>query len=239
MRDGESRRWSSTPSGLPNTSIPMGTRLRLRVGQRARRVSTPACVGTIRFVGEVEGRAGSWVGIEWDDLGAGEMNGELSDGRLVFKVSERGKRSRTCASLCRESDLAASGAPLHHPFCLRPDAEAAFSDFCGRPMLRGATGREFASDRRPALKLLRLGGHKSSRRVFASTRPLHLRVPNFSFHHMGVQAAPPAEPAVHAALAPSTDTYRQTLLAAFKDISCCGAMCNVRPAPHFTPALTP
>ena len=140
MRDGESRRWSSTPSGLPNTSIPMGTRLRLRVGQRARRVSTPACVGTIRFVGEVEGRAGSWVGIEWDDLGAGEMNGELSDGRLVFKVSERGKRSRTCASLCRESDLAASGAPLHHPFCLRPDAEAAFSDFCGRPTGPGFSG---------------------------------------------------------------------------------------------------
>ena len=120
------RRWSSTPSGLPNPHIP-GSRPaggaaggRLRVGQRTRRVSTPALVGTVRFLGEVEGRTGTWVGVEWDQLDAGDMNGEV-DGRRLFEVSHRGQRSRTCASLCRESDLAVNGASSR----ARPDTPLA------------------------------------------------------------------------------------------------------------------
>ena len=66
-------------------------------------------VGTVRFVGEVEGRAGTWVGVEWDELTAGDMCGEVG-GSVIFEVSNRGKRSRNCASLCRESELAVNGA---------------------------------------------------------------------------------------------------------------------------------
>ena len=49
--------------------------------------------------------------MEWDELSAGDMNGELG-GKKIFEVSHRGQRSRTCASLCRESELAVNGAKM-------------------------------------------------------------------------------------------------------------------------------
>lgn len=67
-------------------------------------------MGTIRFVGEVSGRQGVWIGVEWDDLVSGDMDGKLN-GKVLFQLSQRAQRSpRTAASLCRESELTVSGA---------------------------------------------------------------------------------------------------------------------------------
>lgn len=39
--------------------------------------------GTIRFVGEVRGTRGTWLGVEWDDPSRGKHNGE-KDGIRYF-----------------------------------------------------------------------------------------------------------------------------------------------------------
>ena len=40
-------------------------------------------IGTIRYVGEVEGTNGVWLGVEWDDSDRGKHDG-IKDGRRYF-----------------------------------------------------------------------------------------------------------------------------------------------------------
>ena len=40
-------------------------------------------IGTIRYVGEVEGTDGVWLGVEWDDSNRGKHNG-TKDGKRYF-----------------------------------------------------------------------------------------------------------------------------------------------------------
>jgi len=40
-------------------------------------------IGTIRYVGEVEGTSGVWLGVEWDDSNRGKHNG-TKDGKRYF-----------------------------------------------------------------------------------------------------------------------------------------------------------
>jgi dynactin complex subunit len=81
----------------------------LAVGQRCRKLGTVAQLGVVRFVGELDGRAGRWAGVEWDDLGLGDTCGEL-DGRRYFKCSLRGERTGNAASFLRESEVFVQGA---------------------------------------------------------------------------------------------------------------------------------
>lgn len=37
--------------------------------------------GTVRFCGEISGKAGDWVGVEWDDPGRGKNDGSVGDTR--------------------------------------------------------------------------------------------------------------------------------------------------------------
>lgn len=107
-KNGPLRQWSTTATGLPSTHIP--GKARLRVGQRTCLTNNPRVLGTIRFIGEVDGRQGTWIGVEWDDLTSGDMDGKLN-GKVLFLLSQRAHRSpRTAASLCRESELTVSGA---------------------------------------------------------------------------------------------------------------------------------
>src|SRR5258708_184543 len=48
------------------------------------RISHSGCLGTIRYVGEVEGTTGCWLGVEWDDPGRGKHNGE-HNGKVYFQ----------------------------------------------------------------------------------------------------------------------------------------------------------
>ena len=99
-----------TPGSLPPAGPVARPKHSLRVGQRARRLGTSDLVGVVRFVGEVEGRSGVWVGVEWDDLGRGDTLGELN-GRRYFVCSHRGQKVGNAASFVRESELFVSGAP--------------------------------------------------------------------------------------------------------------------------------
>jgi hypothetical protein len=54
---------------------PLGTRLRL--GEHT---------GTVRFVGEVSGSKGTWLGVEWDDQKRGKHDG-TKDGVRYFACS--------------------------------------------------------------------------------------------------------------------------------------------------------
>ena len=44
------------------------------------------CKATIRFIGEVKGTTGTWLGVEWDDPSRGKHNGS-KDGIEYFRCS--------------------------------------------------------------------------------------------------------------------------------------------------------
>lgn len=50
----------------------------LEIGQRVHSVGDSRRMGTVKYVGEVEGYSGKWVGIEWDDKGQGKHDGSIS-----------------------------------------------------------------------------------------------------------------------------------------------------------------
>ena len=84
------------------------------MGQRARKLGTTGQTGVVRFVGEVDGRPGVWVGVEWDELGLGDTSGELH-GRRYFTCSLRGQKVGNAASFLRESELFVSGVCPRSP----------------------------------------------------------------------------------------------------------------------------
>jgi tubulin-specific chaperone E len=46
------------------------------------------CLGTIRFVGPVDGTQGIWLGVEWDDPKRGKHNGKKNGKRYFTCMSE-------------------------------------------------------------------------------------------------------------------------------------------------------
>ncbi|CAG9463197.1 unnamed protein product [Pedinophyceae sp. YPF-701] len=60
-----------------------------RVGAR---VAVGGDLGTVRYVGEVEGQTGEWLGIEWDDPSRGKHSG-ATGGRQYFECAVRGAGS--------------------------------------------------------------------------------------------------------------------------------------------------
>lgn len=97
------------PGSLPPAGPVSRPKSSLRVGQRARKLGTANQTGVIRYVGELEGRQGVWVGVEWDTLGLGDTTGDLN-GRRYFVCSHRGQKVGNAASFVRESELFVSGA---------------------------------------------------------------------------------------------------------------------------------
>ncbi len=122
----------SAPGWSPNSLPPAGPVARqkasLRVGQRARKLGTANQTGIIRYVGELDGRPGVWVGVEWDELGQGDTTGELN-GRRYFSCSHRGQKVGNAASFVRESELFVAGAGVQRHagqgLCTRADAPPA------------------------------------------------------------------------------------------------------------------
>ncbi|KAH7681405.1 Ubiquitin-like protein [Dioscorea alata] len=85
--------------------------LRFRIGQRIHAAGNPQRTGTVRYVGPVDGHAGEWVGVDWDD-GEGKHDGDVNGVRYF---SARGERS---ASLVRAKNLSA-GISLIDALCTR------------------------------------------------------------------------------------------------------------------------
>nr|XP_019708382.2 tubulin-folding cofactor E isoform X2 [Elaeis guineensis] len=71
-----------------------------RVGQRVHAMGNPRRTGTVRYVGAVEGHAGAWVGVDWDD-GEGKHDGSVNGVRYFAAAGERS------ASFVRSKNLSA------------------------------------------------------------------------------------------------------------------------------------
>lgn len=83
-----------------------------RLGQRVHAAGEVRRVGTVRYLGPVEGHAGDWAGIDWDGGAGGRHDGSVG-GRRYFAAA--GERS---ASFARPTALSA-GIPLPDALRLR------------------------------------------------------------------------------------------------------------------------
>ena len=91
---------SSTPAQL--TAEISGTLLlanmSFRIGQRVIEVNDKVR-GTVKYVGQVDGTKGSWIGIDWDDPHRGKHNGSHGD-KHYFTT-----RTPTSGSFVRDSKV--------------------------------------------------------------------------------------------------------------------------------------
>lgn len=56
------------------------------------RVQIGGCKAAVRYVGEVQGQTGAWVGLEWDDVARGKNDGSTG-GRSYFDCRSAGSGS--------------------------------------------------------------------------------------------------------------------------------------------------
>ncbi|THU69159.1 hypothetical protein C4D60_Mb08t11470 [Musa balbisiana] len=81
----------SHPISGPNgraAAPPAAEGVGLRISQRVHTIGNPRRIGTVRYVGAVEGYAGEWVGVDWDD-GEGKHDGSLGGIRYFTARGER------------------------------------------------------------------------------------------------------------------------------------------------------
>ncbi|XP_025807024.1 tubulin-folding cofactor E [Panicum hallii] len=60
-----------------------------RLGQRVHAVGDPRRIGTVRYLGPVEGHSGDWVGVDWDDGAGGRHDGSVAGRRYFVAAGER------------------------------------------------------------------------------------------------------------------------------------------------------
>ncbi|XP_010535837.1 PREDICTED: tubulin-folding cofactor E [Tarenaya hassleriana] len=77
----------------------MKTESDFRVGQRVHSINDPRRVGTVMYVGEVQGYSGVWIGVDWDKDGDGKHDGSVNCVRY-FQA-----RSDCSASFVRPQNL--------------------------------------------------------------------------------------------------------------------------------------
>ncbi|CAN6678796.1 unnamed protein product [Malus baccata var. baccata] len=59
-----------------------------RLGQRVHSAGDPRRIGTVRYLGPVQGYSGTWVGVDWDS-GEGKHDGSINEVRYFQATSER------------------------------------------------------------------------------------------------------------------------------------------------------
>ncbi|KAK6926017.1 CAP Gly-rich domain [Dillenia turbinata] len=60
----------------------------LKIGERVHTIWDPQRIGTVKYVGAVEGHSGLWVGVDWDD-GDAKHDGYLNGVRYFQATSPR------------------------------------------------------------------------------------------------------------------------------------------------------
>ncbi|KAL6624574.1 hypothetical protein ACP70R_031895 [Stipagrostis hirtigluma subsp. patula] len=60
-----------------------------RLGQRVHAAGDPRRVGTVRYLGPVEGHSGDWVGVDWDAGAGGRHDGSVAGRRYFAAAGER------------------------------------------------------------------------------------------------------------------------------------------------------
>ena len=81
----------------------------LGVGSRVRDAKDASGVGSIRYIGAVEGAQGEWIGVEWDDAGRGKTNG-TQNGVRYFTTRRKLKREDGDEAEVDEEELETSGS---------------------------------------------------------------------------------------------------------------------------------
>jgi hypothetical protein len=56
---------------------------RMRLPNEGSRIALAGFFGTVKFVGQVEGSSGIWLGVDWDDPLRGKHSGS-KDGKIYF-----------------------------------------------------------------------------------------------------------------------------------------------------------
>lgn len=59
-----------------------------KLGQRVHSANDPSRIGTVKYVGPVQGYSGTWVGVDWDN-GEGKHDGSVNGVRYFQAKSER------------------------------------------------------------------------------------------------------------------------------------------------------
>ena len=59
-----------------------------RLGQRVHAAGDPRRVGTVRYLGPVEGHAGDWAGVDWDAGAGGRHDGSVAGRRYFVAAGE-------------------------------------------------------------------------------------------------------------------------------------------------------
>ncbi|KAL3122898.1 hypothetical protein niasHT_010298 [Heterodera trifolii] len=80
--------------------------------------------GVVRYLGPVEGTAGQWVGVDWDDPTRGKHDGRTRDGRRYFTAT-----AASSASFVREQCLH-TGDELFSAICAKYATEGDDDDKC-------------------------------------------------------------------------------------------------------------
>lgn len=57
----------------------------MSISQGTRILYQKQYIGTIRYVGPVDGTSGEWIGVEWDDVNVRGKHDGVSDGRRYFR----------------------------------------------------------------------------------------------------------------------------------------------------------
>ncbi|OEL16397.1 Tubulin-folding cofactor E [Dichanthelium oligosanthes] len=76
-----------------------------RLGQRVHAAGDPRRVGTVRYLGPVEGHAGDWVGVDWDDGAGGRHDGSVAGRRYFVAAGERSASFARPAALSKGISL--------------------------------------------------------------------------------------------------------------------------------------
>ncbi|TVU18414.1 hypothetical protein EJB05_34510, partial [Eragrostis curvula] len=59
-----------------------------RLGQRVHAAGDPRRIGTVRYLGPVDGHAGDWVGVDWDEGAGGRHDGSVAGRRYFVAAGE-------------------------------------------------------------------------------------------------------------------------------------------------------
>jgi dynactin complex subunit len=70
------------------------------VGQRVHASGDSTRIGTVKYVGNVEGYSDTWVGIDWD-YGGGKHDGSINDVRYFHAKSEKSGSFVRPKNLCK------------------------------------------------------------------------------------------------------------------------------------------
>lgn len=85
--------------------VPEGSTSHFKIGQRVHSSADTRRIGTVKYVGPVEGYSATWVGVDWDNDADGKHDGSLVGARYFLS---RGPKT---GSFCRPQNLS-SGITL-------------------------------------------------------------------------------------------------------------------------------